>query len=383
MNKKRDLETRIVHGSSSHARNLGAVVPPIFTSSTFELSGDKAYEEIRYGRMSNSPTHDLLHDVLAAAESGETALVTSSGMAAITSTILGLLKPGDHAIFQNTLYGGTWDFVTRDLPELGISVERFNGNEAEMITDLIRPETKLIYSETATNPLLEVTDHEAVVRIARERGITTAIDNTFASPVNFRPLELGYDISLHSATKYLNGHTDLIAGAIITSRALMVPIRHKLVLLGGSLNGFDCHMMHRGLKTLALRIRKQNENALALAKALQSDDRVTVVNYPGLGSHPQHERAAALFDGFGGMLSFDVKGGVEVSKRLIDRLEIAIPAPSLGGVETLVSRPAVSSHAGVSPEDRREAGITDSLIRVSVGIESADDLIEDFLQAMG
>jgi cystathionine beta-lyase/cystathionine gamma-synthase len=233
-----------------------------------------------------------------------------------------------------------------------------------------------------TNPLLEVVDLAAVPRFAREHGLVSLIDNTFASPVNFRPPEHGYDLSLHSCTKYLNGHSDITAGAVIGRADLVEKVRHKLNHLGGSLDPHSCFLLHRGMKTLALRVRHQNESALRIARFLEGAPGVTKVNYPGLPSHPRHARACELFAGCGGVVSFELDGGEETAARFIERTEIPRKTVSLGGVESLITRPALSSHAGVSPEDRRRLGITDSLVRLAVGIEAVEDLIDDLDRAL-
>lgn len=380
--KRQSIETRLVHAGDSEHRIEGALTTPIFQSSTFESGDESSYHDIRYARLSNTPTHHALHAKLASVEGGESALVAASGMAAISTASLTYLKEGDHLLAQNVLYGGTFDLFMKDLPSLGIDVDFFDGSDPSSLKGMVREETRVIYAESITNPLMGVADHEAIVAFARERGLVSMIDNTFASPVNFRPLEIGYDVVLHSGTKYLNGHTDLIAGAVISSEERVTAIRHKLNHLGGSLDPHACYLLGRGLKTLALRVRQQNRNALALARALDANDHVHRVFYPGLDCHHDHGRAKKLFNGFGGMLSFDLHADLEETVKVLGRLKIAVPAPSLGGLETLVCRPAVTSHAGLSAEERRAAGIGDTLVRVSVGIESSEDLIDDFLSAL-
>jgi cystathionine beta-lyase/cystathionine gamma-synthase len=332
--------------------------------------------------MSNTPNHYALHEKLAAIEGGEAALVTASGMAAITSSLITVAAGGGHVLAQKVLYGGTNDFLLHQAGSFGIAFD-FIGDDPAEWEGKLRPNTKAIYTEAMSNPLLNVIDHRQVVRFAKEKGIVSLIDNTFASPINFRPLEHGYDLSLHSATKYLNGHDDVIAGAVIGSRSLVGAIHHNVNHLGGSLDVHSCVLLHRGLKTLSVRVQRQNENALALATFLAAHPAVSRVNFPGLPSHPDHARAAELFDGFGAMLSIELHDGVAAAERMISRLAIALHAPSLGGVETLVSRPAALSHAGLTAEQRKSLAINDALVRVSVGIESAADLIGDFEQALG
>ncbi|HJO03877.1 MAG TPA: aminotransferase class I/II-fold pyridoxal phosphate-dependent enzyme [Acidobacteriota bacterium] len=377
------IETKLIHAGEPEPRIGDAIVPPIFQSSTFEYQGAGSYDDIRYARMSNTPTHDILHAKLAALENAEAALATSSGMAAITTALLSVLRQGDHLLVQDCLYGGTHSFVFDDLPGWGITVDTFNGTDPDSWGALVRPETKAIYAETITNPLIQVGELEAIAAFAKDRGLVSMIDNTFASPVNFRPPEWGFDLSLHSATKYLNGHTDLAAGAVIGSAKLVKDVHHMANHLGGSLDAHACFLLHRGVKTLAVRMRQQNHNAARIAEFLEAHPIVASVNYPGLESNRDHQRAGRLMDGFGGMLSFEVSGGVEAAQRVVRKVRLPIEAPSLGGVESLVTRPSTTSHAGMPPEARAAAGVTDSLIRMSVGIEAADDLIADLDQALG
>lgn len=376
------LETKLIHAGEPEERIEGAIVPPIFQSSTFEFDGQGSYDDIRYVRLNNTPNHIVLHDKLAAIESADAALVTASGMAAISGALLAVLKQGDHLLVQDTLYGGTHGLVFGVLPQWGISVDAFDPRDPGSWSGLLRDRTRVIYAETLTNPLIEVGELDAVAAFAREHELISMIDNTFASPVNFRPAEHGFHLSLHSCTKYLNGHTDLAAGAVIGEELLVEEVRHRVNLLGGMLDPHACFLLHRGMKTLALRVREQNASALRIAEFLDSHDEVLEVNYPGLPDHRDHARARRLLDGFGGMLSFEVDGGVERADSVIRSLRIPVSAPSLGGVESLVTRPATTSHAGMSPEERERTGVSDALIRLSVGIESPDDLIEDLAQAL-
>ena len=376
------LETKLVHAGEPKPLICGAVSMPIFQSSTFEYAGAASYDDLRYIRLNNTPNHIALHQKLAALENAEAALVTASGMAAISTTLLTLLSSGDHLLAQNCLYGGTHDFLTRDFATVGVSFDFIDGDDPDSWKQKLRTTTKAIYVETMTNPLLQVADLKAVVEFAAAHGIVSVIDNTFASPLNFRPPEWGFDLSLHSCTKYLNGHSDIVAGAIIGRTALIEKITHKLNHLGGSLDPHACFLLHRGIKTLAVRVRHQNKSALKVARFLEEHPAVESVNHPGLDSHPRHERAHDLFDGFGGMLSFTPVGGIEASERFMQNAILPVSAPSLGGVETLITRPATTSHSGMSPQDRQALGISDSLIRVSVGIETTEDIIEDFDRAL-
>ena len=375
------LDTKLIHAGEPKPLIGGAVSMPIFQSSTFAAEGEPGYYNLKYIRLNNTPNHVALHQKLAAAENAETALVTASGMAAISTTLLAILSTGDHLLAQDCLYGGTHDFITEDLPACGISFDFIDGSTPESWESKRRPNTRAILVETLTNPLLQVADLKAVVKFAKKNGIVSLIDNTFASPVNFRPAEWGFDLSLHSGTKYLNGHSDIVAGAIIGSSTLVESIARKLARLGGSLDPHACFLLHRGMKTLGVRMRYQNESAFKMAHFLENHPAVLKVHYPGLKSHSGHLRAGELLDGFGGMMSFEVKGGVKVADRILENVTLPISAPSLGGVESLITRPAATSHAGVPPEDRRAMGISDSLIRLSVGLEATEDLMEDFEQA--
>ena len=376
------IETKIIHAGEPSPRINGAVCTPIFQSAMFEYAGETSYHDIRYIRLNNTPNHTTLHKKLAALENAEAALVTASGMAAISTALLTALAAGDHLLAQDCLYGGTHDLLTNDFARFGLSYDFVGGDDVEAWKARLRPNTRAIYVEAMTNPTVQVADLKAVARFAKENGLVSIIDNTFASPINFRPAEVGFDLSLHSGTKYLNGHSDIVAGAVIGRADLIEKITHKLNHLGGSMDPHAAFLLNRGMKTLALRVRYQNQSALRLAQFLAKHPRVSRVNYAGLESHPQHARARELFEGFGGVLSFEVAGGVNAAERVISRVRLPIVAPSLGGVETLITRPATTSHAGMSVEDRARLGISDGLIRLSVGIEATDDLIADFDQAL-
>jgi len=391
MSKKEDLfmakvykhiETKLIHAGEPEPLICGAVSMPIFQSSTFEYTGATTYNDLKYIRLNNTPNHIALHQKLAALENAEAALVTASGMAAITTILLAVLSSGDHLLAQECLYGGTHDFITKDFVELGISFDFIDGDDPGSWEHKLRPNTKAVFVETITNPLLQVADLTGIVEFAKEHELVSIIDNTFASPLNFRPSEWGFDLSLHSCSKYLNGHSDIVAGAVIGQTDLIEKITHKLNHLGGSLDPHACFLLHRGMKTLAVRMKYQNESALKIAEFLESHQAIENVNYPGLKSHLRHQRACELFDGFGGMLSFELKGGIDAAERFIQNTTLPIIAPSLGGIESLITRPATTSHSGLSPKDRQKLGISDSLVRLSVGIEATEDIIEDFEQAL-
>jgi len=355
---------------------------PIYQSSTYESAGAAGYHDLKYIRLNNTPNHVALHGKLAALEGTEQALVTSSGMAAISSTLLTVLSAGDHLLAHDTLYGGTYDLLTKDLPRLGITCTFVDAHHPERWAAHVTPRTRAFYVETLTNPLVQVVALDQVVRFARERGALSIIDNTLATPVNYRPNEHGFDLIVHSATKYLNGHSDIVAGVVAGRAELVEQIKHKVDHLGGSLDPHACFLLHRGLKTLALRVRHQNASTLALAGALSRHPAVARVHYAGLETHPDHARAKRWLTGMGGVLAFELSGGIPAVERLFSRLTLPVSAPSLGGPETLITRPSITSHAGMSTEDRHRQGITDGLIRLSVGLESTEDLIEDFTAAL-
>ncbi len=376
------LETKLIHAGEPEKTICGAVSLPIFQSSTFEYGGQDNYHDIKYIRLNNTPNHIAIHQKLASLENADAAVVTASGMAAISTAFLSLLGTGDHLLIQDCLYGGTYDLLTKDLPRLGITFDFLRGGPQEW-AKMLRSTTRAIYVETISNPLLDVPDLEAVVNFARQHNIVSIIDNTFASPVNFCPSDHGFDLSIHSCTKYLNGHSDIVGGAVIGRRDLVEAVLHKLNHFGASMDPHAVFLLNRGLKTLALRVRYQNESALQVARFLESHDLVSRVNYPGLASNKSHENARRLLNGFGGVLSLELKDdSSQTADRFIKGLELAKSAPSLGGVETLVTRPSTTSHSGLSTEERLSIGITDGLVRLSVGIETTEDLIADLDQAL-
>jgi cystathionine beta-lyase/cystathionine gamma-synthase len=376
------IETQLVHAGTPEPRIEGAVEMPIFQSANFEYAGERSYHDLKYIRLNNTPNHLAIHRLLAAVENASAALVTASGMAAISTTLLTVLADGGHLLAQDCLYGGTYDLLTRELPRLGMASTFINADEPQSWAAALRPDTRAIYVEAMTNPLLEVADLRAVVRFAREHNLLAIIDSTFATPINFRPIDAGFDLVLHSATKYLNGHSDIVGGAVMGEPELIEPITHRLNHLGGSMDPHAISLLQRGMKTLALRVRQQNQSALQIARFLEEHGAVARVNYPGLESHPRHQRARDLFSGFGGMLSFELEGSSAQAQQFMQRTTIPILAPSLGGAETLLTLPALTSHAGLSPEQRRRLGINDGLIRMSVGIEATDELLEDLSQAL-
>ena len=386
MSSKREFSSRAtiaIHAGDPEPRIGGAVVPPIFQSTVFEHHGEPGdYHSIVYPRLNNTPNHTAVGGKIAALEGAERAIPTASGMAAISTTLLSILGGGGHLLIQDQLYGGTHMLVTGYLEKFGISYDWIDPDRPEEWAEKVRPETRAIFVEAMTNPLTRIIDLEHVVQFAKEHSIRSLIDATFVTPVLYRPIEAGFDVVVHSATKYMNGHSDLIAGVIVGSEEILAPISELLNELGGMLDPHACFLLHRGLKTLPLRMREHCRNAQALAEALTAHPEVTHVHYPGLETHPDHARAKRLFEGMSGMLAFELKGGAEAARRCVERVQIPASGPSLGGIETLITRPATTSHAGLTPEERAAAGVTDGIVRVSVGLEGIDDLIADFRQAL-
>ena len=378
----RRIETKLVHAGEPRPRIAGAIAMPIFQSAMFEYAGETSYHDLKYIRLNNTPNHRVLHGKIAALESAEAALVTASGMAAISATLFTVLSAGDHLLAQSCLYGGTHDLLTREFAKFGISFDFIDADDHASWRQALRPNTKALYVEAMTNPLLEVADLRGAVEFAREHGLVSIIDNTFATPINFRPVELGFDLSLHSATKFLNGHSDIVGGAVAGRAEMVERITHRLNHLGGSMDPHAAFLLGRGLKTLALRVRQQNQSALRIARFLESHPAIARVNYAGLETHPRHGRARELFEGFGGVLSFELQGSTQRADEFFNRIRLAAIAPSLGGVETLLTRPALTSHAGLTREARLGLGISDTLVRMSVGIEATEDIQEDLAQAL-
>jgi len=373
------LDTRSIHAGEPDPRIEGAVTLPIFQTATYTHEDPEASP--RYVRYNNSPNHEALHEKLAALAQTESALVTASGMAAISSALLSLLGAGDHLVAPRGLYGGTLDLFDDLLPHFDIGHTLVAEDTPEAWAAAVQPNTTVLYAESIANPLLEVPDLAAMVDFADAHDLVAVIDNTFASPVNLRPVELGFNVVLHSATKYLGGHSDLAAGVVAGPDDLLDDVRHTTKLLGGMLDPHACFLLHRSLKTLGVRVRQQNETAQAVAEALDHHDGVARVRYPGLSAHPDHDRARTLLDGFGGMVSFDLASAAHVDA-FFDALSLPIRAPSLGGVETLITQPIHTSHKNVDPAVRDELRITKRFVRLSVGLEGAEDLVDDITTAL-
>ncbi len=369
--------TTCVHsGTHKDAVNQG-LNSPIHTSSSFGYIGlpTKAYP-----RYFNTPNQNNIVKKLCALEGAETGLFLSSGMAAISTAIFGLMRKGDHAIFQNDIYGGTHHLIAKEMDKFGLEYSMLDSLKIEGFAQAIRPNTRLIYIETPSNPLLKIIDIRAMADLAKSKGIISLIDNTFASPINQNPISLGIDVVLHSGTKYIGGHSDLCCGAIVSSEALLTQMRTSAINFGGSLNAQTCYLIERSMKTLALRVGQQSKNALSLAQFLEEQPEVAKVNYPGLESHPDYELAKSQMYAFGGMLSFELKA--QDSSGFLSQLALICPAMSLGGVETTICSPAQTSHAAISAEERAKVGVSDSLMRVSVGIEQVEDLMSDIENAL-
>ncbi len=371
-------DTLCVHPINDDDKLKGSVAAAIFPSAAYNyLDG-----ELQYPGFYSTYNQKRLGEVMASLEQGEWGMAFSSGMAAITTSILSFVQHNDHIIFSRDLYGGTWKFAEEELPKRGISFS-YADNTLESFQSALRDNTKVVYIETPSNPLLNIFPLKEIASFAKEHGMVTIVDNTFASPVNQLPLAHGIDISVHSGTKYLGGHNDLPFGALISNN-----LNHKEIIFstakiyGGSLSPYQCYLAERSLKTLSLRIRKHNENALKVAEYLEGNSLVKKVYYPGLPSHRDHQIATQQMLGFGGMLSFELNASPEQLTVFLKSLSIIQPALSLGGVESLICSPVTTSHRNLSSEQRHSLGIRDNLLRLSVGIEDAEDLITDLKSAM-
>ncbi|HEX6988506.1 MAG TPA: bifunctional cystathionine gamma-lyase/homocysteine desulfhydrase [Bacillota bacterium] len=372
--------TRMIHGGIPWDPHTGAVTVPLHLTSTFRQQGPGEHAGFEYARTGN-PTRAALESLVADLEGGARALAFSSGMAAITA-IFALFDSGDHVVVSDDVYGGTYRVLSRVFARFGLEATFVDTSDPAAVEPALRPTTRAVFVETPTNPLMKVTDIEAVAALARRHGLLTICDTTFLSPYFIRPLELGADIVVHSATKYLGGHSDLVAGvAAVRDAELGERLHFLLNATGGVCSPFDAWLLIRGIRTLALRMEAHQANALRLARWLRDHPRVRAVHYPGLEDHPGHGIMKRQATGFGGMLSFDV-GDAGLADRVLRRVRLIALAESLGGVESLINLPAKMTHASIPPERRAQLGITDSLIRLSVGIEDAEDLIEDLAQAL-
>ena len=372
------LNTICTHIGEIKDEQFKGSISPIYLSSSYEFMD---VDIKRYPRYFNTPNQEHLSKKIAALEHSEAALIFGSGMAAISATLFAFLKSGDHIVVQNDIYGGTRNLINSQFEDYNIEFTFTDGLEAADFEKAIRPNTKLIYLETPSNPLLKLVDMEAVSKLARPNNILTVIDNTFATPVVQRPIEFGIDIVLHSATKYFGGHSDICAGAVASSQIVIDNIWDMAKDTGGSLSDFTVWMLERSLKTLGLRVKAQQKNAKKLAKFLNKHKLVSKVYYPGLKEHPNHKLAEQQMKGFGAMLSFDLLYGIS-AKDFLNALQLIKPSMSLAGIESTMILPSETSHALLSPEERKEQGIGDNLIRFSVGIENTSDLINDIELAL-
>ncbi len=371
-----------VHGGAEPSRPGDPVVPPIVQSATFFGGSPRDDVELRYTRYGNNPTQAMVARKIAALEGTEAALVLASGMAALAMTVLALVRSGEHVVASHHLYGATRSLLKDELPRRGIETTFVDPDRARGWRRNLRPETRLVLLEAPTNPTLRFIDPRPVAALAHEVGVILAMDATFASPVNLRPAELGVDVVIHSATKYLGGHSDVIAGAVASTTAVVEEVTSMMHLYGPSPDPMACWLLDRGLRTLDVRVRRQNDTALELARWLAGRPEVERVIYPGLEDHPDHALAAELMEGFGGMVSFVLAGGGPAADRFTEALELVAVAPSLGGVETLISQPRYTSHAAVPRPERERLGIPDGFLRLSVGVENLEDLVLDLEQAL-
>ncbi len=379
-------ETESVHGSKDFEKRNAPMAQPIYQTSTFQVTDSDQQlratsTDMFYTRYGN-PTHTAVENAIAELEGADAALLFASGMNAITTSILALIKSGDHIVAQRDIYGGVTKFLSTWLPKLGVETTFVDTTDYDQHARAIRPNTKLLYLESPTNPTLRVVDLRKAVAIARERSLLTLIDSTFATPINTRPVEFGIDLILHSGTKYFGGHTDLICGAAAGRRDLIDQIRATRTTLGGTMDPHAAFLLLRGIKTLAVRVERQNESALRIAEFLSQHPKVRSVNYPFLKAHPQRALAMEQMNGGGGVLSFEVEGSGNDAKKVSESLRLFALAPSLGGVESRVSLPVLTSHAMISAEHRQKMGVTEQLIRLSVGIENVNDLIADIEHAL-
>lgn len=377
------FNTKTIHGGQHHDPSTGAVMPPVYQTSTFVQSSPGVHLGYEYSRAAN-PTRTALENALASIENGARGLAFSSGLAA-TDCVLRMLKAGDEVIAMDDLYGGTYRMFTRVYKNSGIKFHFVDMNDIEKLTSLFNENTKLIWAETPTNPLMKLADIEAIAKIAKEKKVLFAVDNTFATPYLQRPLDLGADIVMHSATKYLGGHSDVIAGALIMKDAELGEQMHFLQFAtGATLGPQDSFLVLRGIKTLHLRMQRHCENGAKVADYLENHPAVKDVYYPGLKSHKFHSLAQKQMQGgFGGMVSFTFKSGAKADAiKFLESLRVFTLAESLGGVESLANHPALMTHASIPEDKRKEIGITDDLVRLSVGIEDAEDLIADLEQAL-
>jgi cystathionine beta-lyase/cystathionine gamma-synthase len=387
MNRKGDHpETQVARSAAELHKKNGPMALPIYQTSTFEVTDNDEQLRVtgsdRYYTRYGNPTNSVAEKTVAALEGVDAALTFSSGMGAITTTIMALLKGGDHIVAQRDIYGGTHKFLSQWLPKFGVETTFVDTTDYQQHEQAIRPNTKLLYVESPTNPSIRVVDLQRIASLAKQQGLISMIDSTFGTPINQRPAEYGLDLIMHSGTKYLGGHTDLICGVVAGRKELIDKILATRTTIGNCMDPHASWMLVRGMKTLAVRVARQNENALRVAEFLEQHSKVRQVHYPFLKSHAQHALALSQMSGGGGMVTFEVEGTGEDARRVSEALRLFTLAPSLGGVESLVCIPVLTSHLSVPEEERRKMGVTEQMIRLSVGIENAHDLVADLENAL-
>ena len=378
MSKIKGINTICTHVGELEDKEFKGAVSPLYMSTSY------AFEDVeikRYPRYFNTPNQVALAKKMAALEHGEASLIFGSGMAAVSTSLMAFLRSGDHVVFQDSLYGGTSNLATEEFDKFGIEYSFAKDAKADSLKAEIKDNTKVIYIETPSNPLLRITDLEAVGKLAKEHGLVSMIDNTFASPVNQNPIDFGIDVVIHSATKYMGGHSDILAGTVISSEEYIEKIFQMAKNFGGSLSDYTVWLLERSIKTMGIRVKAQNDNAMKLAEFLNSHADVAKVYYPGLKDHPDHDLARKQMKGFGGMLSFELDEKLNAS-HFMKSLQLIKPSMSLAGVESTILLPSQTSHGLLSEEGRLKQGIKDNLLRFSVGIEEIEDLIEDLTQAI-
>ncbi len=387
--KKSGFNTKLIH-AGAYEDEFGSATVPIYQTSTFKFKNAQhgadcfsgKSEGFIYSRIAN-PTIKALEDNIAALENGYKGIATSSGMGAINCVYMALLGAGSHIVSSDAVYGPARGVLEQDYMRFGVEASFVNTSDIENIKAAIRPNTKVLYIETPANPTMDITDIAACAEIAREHHLILVVDNTFSSPYLQKPLDLGADVVLHSVTKFINGHADIVGGIIVAKDPeVYKKIRHCMVYMGCNMDPTQAYMVIRGVKTLALRMERSQENAMKIARFLEKHPKIAWIKYPGLETHPQYELAKKQMTGFGGMMSFGLKGGYEAGRKLMDNVHLALLAVSLGGVETLIQHPASMTHAAVSKENKLAAGITDDLVRYSVGIEDVEDIIQDLTNAL-
>ena len=375
------LSTLAVHGTSPVRETDAPIVSPLYQSVNYVQEVGTA-DGMRYPRYGNGPNAEIVQQRLAAIEGAEAALVLSSGMGATACALLALLRPGDHLLASSWLYGGTRTLLTEEFATLGIEVSLVDPMESRGWRKRMRKQTRAIFLESPVNPSCRVVDLRPISYLTQDSGLALVVDSTFASPVNLRPIELGADVVIHSATKYLNGHHDVLSGVVCGTAPYIEEVRQKMMVWGQAPDPFACWMLERGLKTLDVRVQRQNANAMAIARWCEARKDVRRVHYPGLTDHPDHEVARTMLDGFGGMLGIELTAGAKGTEKFLRKLKLWRHAPSLGGVDSLVSEPRFSSHVHLTPDERARLGVPDGFLRLSVGIEAAEDLIADLEQAL-